>query len=282
MALILPGFIVGLREGLEAFLIITLILEYLNKLGRRELHTSVKRGMITGLAVSVILGILLWLLSLTLKESGDAVGKLWEAVASFIAVLFITYFIYWMIKHGRTLSSDIHHSVENHLSAGGLFLLSTVAVAREGAEIALFNFSASSDGAYLTGNLTGVAAAAILSYLIYRSLVKVDIGLIFRITLLYLILQAAYLFGYAVHELLSALKAMGVLDGNAAIYSQLFNLSGTLLDHKKGWLGIALNVLIGWYSKPEIIQAVLQLSYGAVFFLFWRKENFPKSVSRTA
>ena len=271
MSHIIPGFIVGLREGLEAFLIVTLILEYLNKLGRKELHGAVKKGMVTGLGISVIFGLVLWVISLSLTSGSAAVGKLWEAIASFIAVLFITYFIYWMLQHGKNLVKEVKESVDADLSAKGLFTLAAVAVAREGAEIALFAFTAENKATYLTGNLSGVVVAALLAFLIYKSLVKVDIGLIFRITLLYLILQAGYLLGYAVHELLSALKAMEILQGDAAIYTTLFNLSNTILNHKTGVLGIALNVLIGWYSKPEIIQAVVQLGFVGIFLNLWRK-----------
>ena len=280
MAQILPGFIVGLREGLEAFLIITLILEYLNKLGKRELFSSVRRGMYAGLAFSLIFGLVLWLLASALDNNSAAAGKLWEAIASFTAVLFISYFIYWMIRNGKNLVGDIKNSVDKNLSSRGLFLLSTVAVAREGAEISLFAFTAENKAVYLTGNLSGVLVAGIIAFLVYKSLVKIDIALIFRITLFYLILQSAYLFGYAVHELLSALKAIGTLGAESAVYTQLYNLGGTVLDHKTGALGIPLNVLAGWYSKPEIIQAVLQSGYAILFGVLWFTFNRREKVEK--
>lgn len=273
MSQIIPGFIIGLREGLEALLIVTLILEYLNKLGRRDLHGSVRRGMTTGFGVSVLFGLILWGIFAALSGGNDAVAKLWEAIASFLAVLLITYFIYWMIRHGRVLVQEVRKSVDDDLSAKGLFILATVAVAREGAEIALFAFTATDKGTYLIGTLSGILVAALLAFLIYRSLINVDIGAIFRITLIYLILQAGYLLGYAVHELLSSLKTLGVLDSDAWILTRLFDLSGTFLDHKTGALGIALNVLIGWYSKPEIIQALLQIGFIGLFFRLWRREQ---------
>ena len=273
MSQLIPGFIIGLREGLEAFLIVTLILEYLSKLGRKELHGSVLRGMLTGLGVSVIFGLLLWVISRSMEAGDTAAGKLWEAGASFIAVLFITYFIYWMIQHGKNLVREVRQSVDADLSQRGLFLLAAAAVAREGAEIALFAFTAQEKLTYLSGNLSGVLTAALLAFLIYRSLVRVDIGLIFRITLFYLILQAGYLAGYAVHELLSALKTLEVLSGDAEVFTKLYDLGGTLLDHKTGAAGIALNVLVGWYSRPEILQAVIQLGFVGAFLGIWRKKQ---------
>ena len=87
--------------------------------------------MYAGLAFSLIFGLVLWLLASALDNSSAAAGKLWEAIASFTAVLFISYFIYWMIRNGKNLVGDIKYSVDKNLSSRGLFLLSTVAVARE-------------------------------------------------------------------------------------------------------------------------------------------------------
>ncbi len=272
MSQIIPGFIIGLREGLEAFLIVTLILEYLNKIGRKELHGAVKKGMVTGLAVSVVFGALLWGIGSLMATGSSSVGKLWEALASFAAVLLITYFLYWMLHHGRNMVSEVHSSVRSNLSSKGMFILASVAVAREGAEIALFAFSADGTLTYLTGNMGGVLVAALLSYLIYRSLIHVDVGIIFRITLLYLILQGAYLFGYAIHEFLSALKALEIISSDALILRKLYDFGGTILDHKTGPLGIALNVTVGWYSRPEIIQMTAQIAYAAILARLWRKQ----------
>ncbi len=276
MTNILPGFIVGLREGLEAFLIISLILEYLNKLGENKLKGSVKNGLYLGLIVSVLIGLLLWLLSNIISFTSGNLGKLWEVVASFVTVIFITYFIYWMINSGADLVTDLKKSVDSNLSKKGLFILSTVAVAREGAEISLFAFAAEDKVNYLTGNLSGVLVAGILAILIYKSLVRVNIGLIFKITLAYLILQAAYLFGYSLHEFLSYMKDVSILSGDNAIYTKLYNFSGTILDHKKGAIGIGLNVLLGWYSKPEIIQFIAQITYGFTLIAVFVKKSLRK------
>ncbi len=229
--------------------------------------------MAGGIVLSLLFGAVLWILSGTLSQGSAAVGKLWEAGASLIAVLFITYFIYWMLRHGSDIAGDVKKSVNLNLSARGLFLLAVVAVAREGAEIALFAFTAEAKGSYLTGTLSGVLIAAVLSYLIYSSLIRVNIRTVFRITLIYLILQGAYLFGYAIHEFLSALKTLELLSSDAAIFARVYNLGGTVLDHKTGVIGIAGNVLIGWYSKPEIIQAAAQMIYLLTFSVLWRKEQ---------
>lgn len=268
---IIPGFIVGLREGLEAFLIISLMLEYLNKLNQTGLKKNVVRGMYSGIGISVIFGAILWLVASSLSNGSSAVAKLWESVASIVAVLFISYFIYWMIKHGSSMAKEIQDSVDAKLSAKGLFTLATVAVAREGAEIALFAFTAEDKFTYLTGTFSGVIIAALLAWLIYKSLVKVNIGLIFKITLIYLILQAGYLAGYGVHELLSALKTLGSISQDSLILAKVYNFKDTILDHKTGVLGIILNVSVGWYSRPEYIQFIVQTLYIITGFTLWKK-----------
>ena len=271
MSQILPGLIVGLREGLEAFLIISLILDYLKKLDRKELMNSVLKGMYTGIGISLFLGIILFLISRAISSGIGSVAKFWEAGASFIAVVFISYFIFWMIKHGRSIAGDVRNSVDEHLSGGGLFILSAIAVAREGAEIALFAFTSEDQINYLSGNLAGILISALLAWLIYKTLIKVNIGLIFKITLIYLILQAAYLFGYSVHELLSAFKEIGLVSPGNIIYFKVYDFKDTLLDHKQGSLGIFLNVAIGWYSRPEYLQFILQCLYLTGFLGFWKK-----------
>jgi high-affinity iron transporter len=271
MSQILPGLIVGLREGLEAFLIISLILDYLKNLDKKQLMSSVLKGMYTGIGISIFLGVILFIISRALSDGIGSVSKLWEAGASFIAVIFISYFIFWMIKHGRSIAGDIRHSVDEHLSGRGLFILSAIAVAREGTEIALFAFTSDDKINYLFGNLTGVIISAFLAWLIYKTLIKVNLGLIFKITLIYLILQAAYLFGYSLHELLSAFKEIGLLNSGNILYLKVYNFKDTLLDHKQGSLGIFLNVTFGWYSRPEYLQFILQGLYLASFLGFWKK-----------
>jgi len=99
----------------------------------------------------------------------------------------------------------------------------------------------------------------------------VNLGVLFTVTLVYLVLQAGYLLGYAVHELLSALKAAGALAPDSALLIKAFNLQDTILDHKTGAIGIVLNVLVGWYSRPEWIPVVLHYTYVVVMFALWSR-----------
>lgn len=261
----LQGLILGLREGLEASLIIVVILQYLNKAKALSYRKNVFGGVAAGIAASVGLGAVLYLISASIDRTGEA-AKLWESAASLIALVLITTFIIWMIRHGRDMVSAVQEKVSLNLSRTGIFLLAAAMIAREGAELAIFSFA----GKYnILTLLAGVLIAVILSVLIYFSLVKVNIKVIFNITLVYLILQAGFLVGYGIHEALSAFKDLGVIESGSLIYKKAFDLSGTILNHKEGAVGLLMYVLFGWYSKPEWIQFITQYLYTGAIFLYW-------------
>lgn len=265
------GGIIGFREGLEAFLIIAIMLEYLNKTKQQSFKKNVKQGLFVGLGSSLVFGIIMFSVVSALNANSSTIAKAWEAVVSLIAVILITTFIVWMIKHGRHMVSEVENSVASNLSRKGLISIAAVMVAREGAEIVLFMAASTDKSLYSIGIATGVLIAAALTLLIYKSLVKVNLTLIFNITLAYLILQAGFLLGYSIHEGLSFFKSINLLEETNVLYVKVFNLSGTVFDHKTGAVGIPMYVLFGWYSKPEWIQFLAQYTYTVLLFLFWRK-----------
>ena len=184
-------------------------------------------------------------------------------------MVLITTFIVWMIKQGRHMVSNIETSTKTNLSKKGLITLAAVMVAREGAEIVLFMMASTDKTSYVLGIAVGLVVSAALAFLIYKSMIKVNLSVIFSITLAYLILQAGFLLGYAVHEGLSFLKSTGVMLESNTLFTKLFDLKDTLLDHKTGGVGIPLYVLFGWYSRPEWIQFILQYLYTFSLFAFW-------------
>jgi len=267
------GGIIGFREGLEAFLIIAIMLEYLNKTKQTELKRNVKQGLGLGLIISVIFGVIMFAVSSFIGQSSGTIAKLWESGTSLLAVVLITTFIIWMIKHGHHMVSDVETSVKTNLSRKGLISIAAVMVAREGAEIVLFMMVSRDKSSYIIGILLGLVVATVLTLLIYKSLVKVNLKVVFGITLGYLILQAGFLLGYAVHEGLSYLKSVNVLDEAHVLYNKVFNFGDTVLDHKKGAVGIPLYVTLGWYSRPEWLQFALQYLYTFGLFGFWFKHS---------
>ena len=261
----IPGLITGFREGLEAFLIISIILRYVGKSQKNELKRFIYYGALSGLIASIALGGILTLVSNALSSSGE-VAKIWESVASIAALILVTTFIVWMIKNSSNIKGEIEGKVGGNLSKWGVFWAALVMIAREGAEIAIFSFT----GQYtLLSILAGAAIALFLAVLIYFSLIKVSLKAIFAITLGYLILQAGFLLGYGIHEGLSALKDLGKIASDNPLLVQAFDLSDTILNHKEGALGVPLYALFGWYSKPEWIQFVVQYLYTISVFLVW-------------
>ncbi len=269
MSQMIPGFIMGFREGLEAFLLIAIMIKYISSTDQPHLKIKVIQGSGAGLLVSLILGMGLNAISTGLGGV-STMTKVWESAASLIALLLVTMFIFWMINHGSDMAKHIEGEVKKKFSASGLFLISLVIVAREGTEISIFSFA----GKYqFSVVLMGVFASLILTILIFYSLVKIDINLLFKITLGYLILQAGYLLGYTLHEGFSALKGYDMISGQNPIFFKAFDVSKTVFSHKDGIIGIPLHVVFGWYSKPEWIQFIVQYSYTIVIFFFWFRDT---------
>lgn len=274
----LPSLIMGFREGLEAFLLIAIILKYISKTDQFYLKSKVIQGSIAGFIISLMLGMLLNTISVGLGGV-ETLTKVWESVASLTALALVTTFIFWMIHHGHDMAKHVEGQVEKNLSPYGLFLISLVIVAREGTEIAIFSFA----GKYpFNIVVVGVLASLILTVLIFYSLVNVNIALLFKITLAYLILQAGYLLGYTLHEGFSALKGYGMISGENIIFTKAYDVSKTIFSHKDGALGIPLHVVFGWYSKPEWIQFIIQYLYTILVFFFWfldtRKRNLSEQM----
>lgn len=265
MTQMIPAMIMGFREGLEAFLVVALILRYLTTVGKNGLKNKAYLGGLTGIIGSCLLGLCLFLAANALGGV-NTLAKVWESGASLMALLLVTTFIVWMIRFGNQMTANVNEQVSQNLSAAGIFLIAFAMVMREGTEIAVFSFA----GKYsLSAVSTGIGASLVVAFLIYHSLIKVRIDLIFRITLVYLILQAGFLFGYSVHEGLSALKGYMVLSSDNLIFTKVFNFSDTIFNHKNGFVGLPLNVLLGWYSKPEWVQFIVQYAYTVGIFIFW-------------
>lgn len=267
---IIPGSILGLREGLEAFLIIGIMMKYLEKTDREKLKRSVKLGMGLGIGGSLVIGLTLWGGIRLLDGSSENVGKLWEAIASIAGLGLLSTFIFWMIKHGKTVSHDVQNQVDAKISKAGITVLATIVVLREGVEISLFAFSSVNEQPYVVGIAIGFVVSALVAYLVFLSLLRVNLSVIFTITLGYLILQAGYLLGYSIHEFLSAMKGLGRIAAESRIYTKAFDFADTILDHKTAVLGVALNVIVGWYSRPEWIQLVLHYGYVLGMAMLWR------------
>lgn len=265
MSSFIPGLVVGFREGLEAFLVVAVALRFLDKTGKSAMKRSVWGGAAAGVALSVVVGLVLFALASFLGGTGR-VAKIWESGASLVAVVLVSTFIVWMIKHGAELKGAVEQSVGSASRGLGIGAVVAAMVLREGVEIALFSYA----GMYSVLSLgLGIVLALLLVILVFMSLIKADLATIFNITLAYLILQAGFLLGYGIHEGLSALKDAGIIAKGHPVFIKAFDVSATVFDHKAGLVGVPLYALVGWYSKPEWVQFVLQYLYTAGMFAYW-------------
>lgn len=220
----LQNFLIGLREGLEAALIVAILVAYLVKLDARDrlprLWAGV--GLAVGLSVLVALG-----LTVTGNALDDEAAETFAGLTSLLAVGLITWMVLWMAQHGRQMRAHLHGKVDQAVvgSGWGLAVVAFVAVIREGLETALFLFasaeSSESGSAPWIGGLLGLAVAVAIGLLMYRGVVRVDLGRLFWWTGLALIIIAAGVLRYAVHEL----QEVGMLPG---VDEYVLDLTGVL------------------------------------------------------
>src|SRR4051794_9603421 len=197
-------FVIVLREGFEAALLIGLILGVLNKTGQRQHTRAVWMGVAAALTTSVVIGAILFAAVGELEGSAEA---LYEGTAMLLAACVVTWMVFWMRKQARTLGGHLRSQVSTAVIAGGgtaLAMVAFVGVAREGVESALFLFaSVGDDGvvATLIGGALGALGAVALGVLFYRGTLKLDLRRFFMITGVLVIGFAAYLIMGGLHEL---------------------------------------------------------------------------------
>jgi len=213
---VLANFLIGLREGLEAALVISILVAYLVKTGRRDLLPSLWAGVGVAALVSLGFGAALTFGPKGLSfEAQEAIG----GTLSIIAVGLITWMIFWMGKTARHLKASLHHRLDDAVAAGksAVVVMALLAVGREGLETALFLWAgAKATGAStnpLVGAVLGLSVAVALGWAVYRGAVRLNLRLFFAWTGVLLIVIAAGVLAYGVHDLQEA----GILPGLHAV-----------------------------------------------------------------
>jgi high-affinity iron transporter len=258
---VITGFLIGLREGVEAALIVGIIVAYLVRTGNRDRLPLVWLGTAAAIAASVLLGALLFV---TVGSLDEPYEQLFEGAAMLLAAGVVTWMLFWMRSQARTVRGALEADIARSLGTGGalgLAVLAFVAVVREGIESALFLFgqvaaagTASNDDpvAVLAGAAVGLLVAAAIGYLVYRGSTRLDLRTFFTWTGVALIFVAAGLVSRSVHEF----AEIGVI----AIGTQTaFDVSG-VLPHASG-VGQFLRAAFGYSSQPEVVTVVAYLAY---------------------
>jgi len=262
---VLPNYLIGLREGLEATLIVSILIAYLVKTGNQGRLRFVWTGVAAALVLSLAFGALLTFTSSNLSfEAQERFG----GVMSIIAVGFVTWMIFWMRRTARFLKTELQDKLQAALTMGTLALVLTafLAVAREGLETSLFLWAAAqatgSGATPLIGASLGIVTAVVLGWLLYRRAVSINLAKFFTWTGAGLILVAGGVLAYGVHDLQEAGDLPG-LDNLA------FDVSNAVPPDS--WYGTLLKGIFNFSPATTWLEAAAWLLYVVpVMFLFFR------------
>ncbi|WP_165063791.1 iron uptake transporter permease EfeU [Marisediminicola senii] len=251
----LANFLIGLREGLEAALVVGVLIAYVRRIGRHDVIQRIWLGVGLAVAVSLSLGAVLTFGAYGLSfEAQELIG----GALSLVAAAFVTWMIFWMLRTARDLSGQLRSHVNRHLdgSGWGLVLVAFFAVGREGIETALFIWAAVQATGETTfpllGAAGGIGVAVVLGYLIYRGTLRIDLTRFFTWTGAFLIVVAAGVVSYGVHDLQEA----GVLPGLRAL---AFDVSGIIPP--SSWYGTLLKGTVNFSPATTWLEAIAWACY---------------------
>jgi high-affinity iron transporter len=276
---VIATLVIFLREGVEASMIVAILLAYLDRIGQRAHFRDVLLGVGAALALAAGGGVAAYW---TIRSyDGSTVQTIFETVTFLVAATVLTYMTFWMRGHARTISAELRQRTDAALSSGarrGLFLLAFQAVGREGLETVVFTlavvFSTSPASAGL-GAAIGLLGALALAVCIYRLGRTIDIGAFFRVV-------GALLMVFAAALLVDAVEDLQQLHWLPVVGRPLWN-SGHLLAEGSS-LGDVAHSFLGYVQQPNLLEVVVWVVYVAVavtaFLAPWRRR--PAAVDRTA
>ena len=271
--------LITLREGIEAALIVSILLAYLRQLGRMDRARSILWGVVGAILVSVAVAGVLFALAAEFSGIGE---QIFEGLTSLLAVCVLTWMIFWMRRQGGKVKGEIQHKVDGALAGGGLAMgaVAFAVVVREGIETALFLFSATqatqgTGGAIpgVLGGVTGLSIAAALGYLLFKGSVKLNLRSFFTYTGAIVLVVSAGLFAFSMSELQEA----GILPGFGA---KAFDLTRSLPD--ASGLGSVLHALLGYQSNPTWLAVGAWFGYLVVFGSYFFRSHPPVMVKAPA
>ena len=251
----LASYLLALREGLEAALIIGIILGAVRKLQRHDLTPTVWAGVFSASIVSVAAGIGLYVIGIELEGQAE---QIFEGLTMLLAAGVLTWMIFWMNQQSRNIKSDLEIGVRKSVTKTdkrGLFWLAFLAVVREGVELALFLTAATfatSAQSTIIGAMLGISTALLMGWVLFASTIRLNLKRFFQVTGVLLILFAAGLVAHGVHEFVEA----GLLP---AIVDPVWDLSAIIPE--VSLFGSILKALFGFNAEPTLMEIVAYFGY---------------------
>ncbi len=255
----LTGALITIREGVEAFLIVGILLGYLTRMGRQEHKRYVWAGALIALGLSALLALAFQALAVQFEGVG---AEIFEVSVALLAVGVLTWMVLWMQRQARTIRSELEQKVAAAVSRNQAYALAGLAftsVLREGMETALFLSAlllTAEQRDLLLGALLGLPIALVIVYLVFHTTVRLNLRTFFLVTGLLLIFIAAGLVGHSVE----GLQELGVLPG---FKEPLWDTSWLISED--GLIGRLLHAFIGYEAQPTLWQALAYGLYLAIF-----------------
>jgi len=263
----LAAALITFREGLEAALIVSIVLGYLKKTDHMDRQRSVWWGVVAAIAAS--LAAALGLQAIGARFEGRA-EQVFEGMTMLLAAGVLTWMVFWMQAQGRRIKGHLEEGVRQAVATGqswALFGLAFLAVVREGIETVLFLSAAvfaSSPVQTLTGGLVGLAAAAVVGWLLFAASVRLNMRRFFQMTGVLLIVFSAGLVAHGIHEFQEA-ELLPILVEHVWDINHVLDEESTL--------GSVLKSLFGYNGNPSLMEVLSYFGYYAVIGLAtWQRK----------
>lgn len=269
----LPSFLLALREGVEAALILGIVLSTLRTLQRADLNRSVWAGASAAGLASLGVATGLRLVGATLEEPAE---QIFEGISMLLAAGILTWMLFWVKHQARHQRVGIEEQVRGSLAGRPIFWLAFLAVFREGVELALFLLAVGSNSAplqTLTGALLGLAAAALLGWLAFNSSRRLSMRAFFQATNILLLLVAAGLVAHGIHEFVE----IGWLP---TLIDPLYDVNGIL--NENSILGSLLKAMFGYNGNPSLLETLVYAGYLAALGLLVSLQSRPARLQSTS
>jgi len=256
----LPAFLITLRESIEAALILGILLSYVKKIERKELRKDIWFGAGVALLISIVLALIFYFLLGNFEQYEPLI----EGFAMIIASVVIAWVVLWMMRTNKNIRNELEGKISSSVKKEqrfGLFFLAFISVGREGIETILFMAGVlavePNVWVVLWSSLAGIAISVILALLIFLGGQKIRLKYFFLVSSILLIIFAAGIFSYGLHEL----QELGWFGSEGFFLQRIVWDTSGFLNDKTSELGKFLRTLVGYQDKPTWLELLSYLSY---------------------